>query len=92
VPDNRRAWAVGVAEWRGVRDVNGCSLSVAFANRNDGKEPLTEAQIMAAKTVILQWKHAHQIEEVTTHKIVARPIGRKHDPEAAPNFRLADFL
>lgn len=91
VPDVRRAWAVGIAKWRGVRDVNGCSLSVAFANRNDGKELLTEAQIMAVKTVILAWRQKYQIEEVTTHKIVAWPAGRKHDPEAAPNFVLADF-
>jgi N-acetylmuramoyl-L-alanine amidase len=91
VPDERRAWGVGVSMWRGVKDVNSVSLSLAFANRNDGKEPLTPAQIAAAKTVLAEWRAKWPIEEVTTHKIVARPVGRKHDAESAPNFRLADF-
>jgi N-acetyl-anhydromuramyl-L-alanine amidase AmpD len=92
VPDERRAWAVGVSLWQGVKDVNGISLNLAFSNRNDGKEPLTEAQLAAAKSVIADWRSRWPIEAVTTHKLVARPIGRKHDPEAAPNFRLQDFL
>ncbi len=91
VPDERRAWAVGKSAWRGVTDVNGVSLSLAFSNRNDGHEPLTDAQIAAAKDVIAGWRAKWQIEDVTTHKIVARPIGRKSDPEAAPNFRLEMF-
>lgn len=92
VPDERRAWAVGVSMWRGVKDVNSISLSLAFSNRNDGKEPLTLEQRTAAKQVIADWRARWAIEEVTTHKIVARPIGRKHDPEAAPNFSLAEFV
>lgn len=92
VPDTRRAWAVGKSAWRGVQDVNGVSLSLAWSNRNDGTEPLTAAQIEAAKQVIAAWKAKWQIEDVTTHKIVARPVGRKHDPESAPNFRLEDFV
>lgn len=91
VPDNRRAWAVGVSEWNGVHDVNGISLNLAFSNRNDGKELLTAAQMAAAKEIIRDWRHTHPIEAVTTHKIVARPPGRKHDPEAAPNFRIEEF-
>jgi N-acetylmuramoyl-L-alanine amidase len=92
VPDTRRAWAVGKSAWRGVTDVNGISLNLAFSNRNDGKEPLTAAQIAAAKQVIGEWKTRWQIEDVTTHKIVARPVGRKRDPEAAPNFNLGEYL
>jgi N-acetyl-anhydromuramyl-L-alanine amidase AmpD len=91
VPDNRRAWAVGKSAWRGVMDVNGVSLNLAFSNRNDGKEWLTPQQIHAAKEVIAAWKAKWQIEDVTTHQIVARPVGRKHDPEAAPNFDLERF-
>lgn len=101
VPDELRAWAVGYAVWRGVKDVNGCSLSVAFSNRNDGKEPLTPAQVAGVKAVIAAWRAKWHIEDVTTHKIVSRwPDGtilkngarRKHDAEAAPNFSLQDFL
>lgn len=91
VPDNRRAWAVGKSAWRGVTDVNGISLNLAFSNRNDDKELLTDAQIIAANQVIAYWKARWQIEDVTTHKLVARPEGRKKDPEAAPNFRIKDF-
>ena len=91
VPDTRRAWAVGKAIWRGVTDVNSVSLNLAFSNRNDGNERLTVAQMAAAKAVIADWKRTWAIEEVTTHKIVARPVGRKHDPEAAPNFDLAHY-
>ena len=91
VPDTRRAWAVGVSAWRGVTDVNGVSLNLAFSNRNNGKELLTEAQLASARTVIADWKAKWMIEDVTTHAIVARPIGRKHDPEAAPNFDLEMF-
>ena len=91
VPDERRAWAVGISVWRGVTDVNGISLSAAFSNRNDGKEPLTAAQISAMRQVVADWRARWQIEDVTTHKIVARPVGRKHDPEAAPNFSLLEF-
>lgn len=91
VPDTRRAWAVGVSAWRGVTDVNGVSLNLAFSNRNDGKERLTDAQIVQAKNVIASWRQKWLIEEITTHALTARPIGRKHDPEAAPNFDLTMF-
>lgn len=91
VDDTRRAWAVGVSAWRGVRDVNGVSLNLAWSNRNDGTEPLTDAQIAQAKHVIASWRQKWLIEDVTTHKIVARPIGRKHDPESATNFKIEDY-
>lgn len=100
VPDERRAWAVGYSAWRGVRDVNGVSLSVAFANRNDGKEFLTPAQIATVKDVIASWRQRWKIEDVTTHQIVSRfkdgkefhnGKRRKHDPELAPNFDLEMF-
>ena len=91
VPDTRRAWAVGKSVWRGVTDVNTISLNLAFANRNDGNERLTPAQIEAAKNVIAEWKAKWRVEEVTTHKVVARPVGRKNDPDKAPNFDLEDY-
>lgn len=100
VADEERAWAVGYSAWRGVRDVNGCSLSVAFANRNDGKEFLTPAQVATVKQIVARWRARWRIEDVTTHQIVARfkdgaelhnGQRRKHDPESAPNFSLAEF-
>ncbi len=106
VPDTRRAWAVGYSAWRGARNINGISLSVAFANRNDGTEPLTPEQIASCKEVIAHWRNIWHIEDVTTHKIVSRwkdgkelrlnphtgkMERRKHDPESAPNFDLDMF-
>lgn len=101
VPDERRAWAVGYSAWRGARNINGIALNVAFANRNDGKEPLTAAQIASAREVIAEWRAKWQIEDTTTHQIVSRwkdgrelhnGQRRKHDPESAPNFQLSEFL
>lgn len=92
VPDSQRAWAVGVSLWRDLTDVNSSSLSASFANRNDGKELLTPAQITTMQAVVSQWRTLYPtIEEVTTHAVVARPVGRKNDPERVPNFRLEDY-
>lgn len=96
VPDLRRAWANGRSELLldGVRyaDVNDVSISVAFANRNDGKEPLTTEQMAVGKALVRgladRWP---TITTITTHAAIARPVGRKSDPTRAPNFRLADF-
>ena len=87
VPDDRAAWAVGVSEWEGVTGLNSWSVSIAFANRNDGKEPLTPEQIAAGKALRLQYPTLVSL----THAQVAMPRGRKTDPDKAPNFRLSDF-
>jgi N-acetylmuramoyl-L-alanine amidase len=91
VPDERKAWHAGVSEWNGIRDVNDISLGLSFSNRNDGKERLTQAQLDIAKAVVQYWRSRYDIEAVVTHTMVARPVGRKTDPERAPNFRLEDY-
>lgn len=92
VADADRAWAVGVGEWRGMRDLNSISLSASFANRNDGRESLTPVQIATMREIVLRWRAEYPtIEDVQTHTAVARPVGRKNDPDRAPNFRLSDF-
>lgn len=85
----RRAWACGVSSWRGVPNVNDYSLSLAFANRHDGTEPLTPAQVRAAQFVVAEWRAAYPIEAVTTHAAIAP--GRKDDPDRIPNFALEDY-
>ena len=90
VPDTRRAWACGRSNWQGKSDVNSISLSLAFANRNDGLEPLTAAQIEAARVQIHEWRTAYpSIIDITTHHRIAP--SRKSDPERAPNFALSLF-
>ena len=95
VPDEYSAWACGPpgkSAWSGVNGINSWTLSVAFANKQDGKEHLTPAQLAAAARVIMDWRTAHpDIEGIITHKMSATPHLRKHDPEAAPNFRIGDF-
>lgn len=90
VEDTERAWAVGKSEWKQFRGLNRISLSAAFANRNDGKEPLTPLQIAWMVRMIAHWRARHPlIESVVTHAMVSP--GRKFDPIRAPNFRLEQF-
>lgn len=90
VPDGRRAWHAGKAEWEGEKDVNGISLGLAFSNMNDGTERLTDAQKTAAKQVIAAWRRLYGPLAVTTHAKVSP--GRKTDPELVPGFALADYV
>lgn len=93
VDDEARAWAVGVGTWKGMTDLNTISLSASFANRNDKKELLTPIQTSTMKAIVAMWKAKFQtIEEVVTHAAVARPVGRKNDPDQAPNFKLEEYL
>ena len=90
VEPKHRAWHAGVSAWKGVTDVNGISLGLAWANRHDGTEPLTAAQIQTAKAVIQMWlKQYPKLEAIVTHKDIAP--GRKTDPELCPNFFKPDW-
>lgn len=93
VPDDRVAWHAGVSKHpacQNPKSVNTESLGLSFANRHDGHEPLTDAQRTTAQGIIAAWRIAFPtIVAVTTHAQVAP--GRKTDPEACPNFRLADY-
>lgn len=91
VPFDRRAWHAGKAEWNGKKDVNGVAIGLCFANKNDGKEPLTKAQILAMQDLILEVRTRYGNLPITTHTAVARPVGRKNDPDHAPGFRLEDY-
>ncbi len=89
VPYDRRAWHAGKSEWNGHKDVNGVSVGLCFSNKNDGKEPLTEAQQKAMKALIADVRRKYGQIPVTTHARVAP--GRKNDPEHVPGFVLADY-
>lgn len=89
IPDDRRAWHAGVSRWRDITDVNSASLGLAFANRHDGKEPLTSAQLDIAQAVVQYWRQRYDIDAVVGHRDVAP--SRKTDPYLAPNFRLEDY-
>jgi N-acetylmuramoyl-L-alanine amidase len=89
VPDDRRAWHAGKSKWQDIADVNGASLGLAFANRHDGREPLTSAQVDIAQAVVQYWRQRYDITAVVGHRDVAPQ--RKSDPYLAPNFRLEDY-
>jgi N-acetylmuramoyl-L-alanine amidase len=89
VPFDRRAWHSGKAEWNGEKDVNGIAVGLSFSNKNDGKEPLTKAQIVAMQDVVQEVRDRYGPIPVTTHAAVAP--GRKDDPEKVPGFRLEDY-
>ncbi len=86
----RKAWACGISSWRGIQNVNGFSISLAFENLNNGKELLTPEQIVTGHEMVREYRRLFPtIEEVTTHAVISP--GRKFDPIKAPNFNLADF-
>lgn len=76
----RRAWACGKSTFAGRSDVNDFSVSLAFANRNDG-EPYTELQYQVGAALTAEWMKKHPaitFERITTHAIISP--GRKTDP------------
>lgn len=89
VRDQDAAWACGESQWQGIHYLNRHSLSLAFANRHDFKERLTEAQRTTARRLIDAWRAAHPIEAVLTHAMISP--GRKADPAQIPNFLLQDY-
>lgn len=105
VDDARCAFHAGRAEWQGMAAVNDVSLGLCFANRNDGTEPLAARQLLVAQFWVAHWLGAYPaIEDVVTHAAVARPVGRKTDPDglvthptsralvpAVPNFQAMVF-
>lgn len=90
VPFERRAWHAGKSDWQGEKDVNSVSVGLAFSNRNDGKEPLTKAQIAAMRDVVQEVRDRFGPLPLTTHAAIAP--GRKTDPDIVPGFKLEDYL
>lgn len=82
VDEERRAWHAGLANWRGMTDVNSASIGVEIQNigHNGDYPPFTGAQMEAvcalSKDVIL--RHGIRKEDVLAHSDVAP--SRKADP------------
>lgn len=79
VEDARKAWHAGASEWEGRSNLNEWSLGFEIANREDGKEPFTDAQYRSVADAVRHYL-AQGIERsgVLGHYDVAP--GRKHDP------------
>lgn len=92
VPDERRAWHAGVAEWAGQRDVNARSVGIEIVNPGHewGYQLFPDAQVEAVIALVAEarGKFAIPPEGVVGHSDVAPH--RKEDPgEAFPWNRLA---
>lgn len=83
VPTERVAWHAGVSEGPEGKWVNGYSIGISFVNLNDGVDPYTLAQRVAALDLIKDLKKAiPTIKWLTTHWAVSP--GRKTDPKNYP--------
>ncbi len=97
VDEARRAWHAGVAAWRGVTDINACSIGIEIQNAGhscaptNAPAPYPEAQIGSLIGLIhdIRARHAIPDRRILGHSDVAP--GRKQDPGAHfPWRRLAD--
>ncbi len=81
VSDQQRAWHAGASRWRGRMDVNSFSLGWELANRNNGREPYTEAQYRVLTTLAVHYiGQGLPLDAFVSHADVALPQGRKSDP------------
>lgn len=63
--------------------INTRSISMCFGNKNDGKEPYTDAQYsVGAKLAayVIRKFPMITLARITTHAVTALPAGRKNDP------------
>jgi N-acetylmuramoyl-L-alanine amidase len=92
VPEEKRAWHAGRSYWRGVQDLNSCSIGIELVNPGHefGYRPFPEEQIDALIPLVADIKDRHGITRgnVVGHSDIA-PL-RKQDPgELFPWARLA---
>ena len=82
VPEERRAWHAGVAEWAGESDVNARSIGIELVNpgHEHGYRPFPEAQMAALERLAGAVVRRHRIppRRVVGHSDVAP--ARKRDP------------
>lgn len=90
VPTDRAAWHAGVSEGPEGKWVNGYSIGVSLVNMNDGADPYTLAQRVAAIDLVKNLKLAiPTIKWLTTHWAVSPK--RKTDPKNYPVWKLAEL-
>jgi N-acetyl-anhydromuramyl-L-alanine amidase AmpD len=82
VPLTKRAWHAGVSVLDGVPGVNDYSIGIEMVNRNDGKDPYTDAQYHAVAEIIRRCREHYRIPDsrIVSHAEIALPPGRKSDP------------
>jgi N-acetylmuramoyl-L-alanine amidase len=82
VAEDKRAWHAGASYWRGVQDVNDCSVGIEMVNPGHefGYRPFTEPQMEALLPLLAGIVERYQIApaNVVGHSDVAP--ARKEDP------------
>jgi N-acetylmuramoyl-L-alanine amidase len=90
VDPKEQAWHAGQSEWQGRKFCNAYSIGVAWANRHDGTEPLTAAQVRAMRELLAHLaKRYPTITHIATHAEVSP--GRKVDPDKVLGFYRDDW-
>jgi hypothetical protein len=81
-PLNLVTWHAGESMWHGRRTVNLFSVGIEIVNRGDGDDAYEPDQLKSVAWLLRKFKNENSIERanVTTHKAVAVPQGRKVDP------------
>jgi len=92
VDEKYRAWHAGQSFWRGIRDINSCSIGIELVNPGHefGYRPFPESQIAALEKLLGEIKQRYNLKESAFlgHSDVAP--ARKTDPgELFPWQRLA---
>jgi len=81
VHPDQKAWHAGTSMLDGVPNVNDFSVGVCLANTNMGERfPMTQLGAAADVCAVLCGQYGIPVERITTHALVARPVGRKTDP------------
>lgn len=77
-------WHAGKAEWHGKTDVNNLTIGIEMEHLPGRGWP--DAQVEACAKLCRWLVHEGKVEtaEVQSHAFVAKPTGRKNDPEAFP--------
>ena len=94
VPVERRAWHAGVSQLAGVGGVNDYSVGIEMVNRDDGRDPYTDAQYRAVAGIVrlLRTRLTIPDDRIVSHAQIALPPGRKCDPLGFDFARLRRML
>ena len=86
VKEDNRAWHAGMSRWNGRWDLNSWSVGVGLSNLNDGKDPYSIPQIVAAVELIRQIcsRYALLQDQVLGHYEVSGPDVRPQHPKTDP--------
>lgn len=91
VRETDRAWHAGLTDWRGISDMNSCSIGIEMAHRDqDERDDWPDAQMAAVAHLLADIRLRHRIpnDQVVFHSEVAAPKGRKTDPRDFDRSRL----